>query len=183
SLGQSGVLPAAFGRTAKNGAPIGGSLAQSILALVVLVIFAIAGSGSEQGVLFPVVTLFTWFTNAAAFGLTFLLAVTSFAVMVWANRYHREYHVFVRTIAPILAGIGMVAVTTLILLNFDLMMESENLFLIWIMPAIILGSGLIGMIWGEILIRNNTLKLESITGMEERTEDTPHTSLTPQSQP
>ncbi|MGP5585155.1 amino acid permease, partial [Corynebacterium casei] len=90
SLGQSGVLPAAFGRTAKNGAPIGGSLAQSILAIVVLAVFAIIGSGSEQEFLFPVVTLFTWFTNAAAFGLTFLLAITSFAVMVWANRYHRD---------------------------------------------------------------------------------------------
>src|SRR5699024_8885722 len=174
---------AAFGRTGKNGAPIGGSMAQSILALVVLVIFAIAGSGSEQGVLFPVVTLFTWFTNAAAFGLTFLLAVTSFAVMVWANRYHREYLVSVGAIAPILAGVRMVAVTTLLLLKFDLRMESQNLFLIWIMPAIILGAGLIGMIWGEILIRKNTMKLESITGLEERPEDTPHTSLTPQSQP
>ena len=83
------------------------------------------------------VTLFTWFTNAAAFGLTFLLAVTSFAVMVWATRYHREYSVFVKTIAPLLAGIGMAAVTALILINFNLMMDTEDFSMIWIMPAII----------------------------------------------
>ncbi|NME90473.1 APC family permease [Corynebacterium stationis] len=173
SLGQSGVLPAAFGRTAKNGAPIGGSLAQSILAIVVLAVFAIVGSGSEQEFLFPVVTLFTWFTNAAAFGLTFLLAVTSFAVMVWANRYHRDYSVFVKTVAPLLAGIGMAAVTALILINFNLMMDTEDFFMIWIMPAIILGSGLIGLIWGEILIRRNTMNSAHITGKVAETEPEP----------
>ena len=110
------------------------------------------------------VTLFTWFTNAAAFGLTFLLAVTSFAVMVWATRYHREYSVFVKTIAPLLAGIGMAAVTALILINFNLMMDTEDFFMIWIMPAIILGSGLIGLIWVEILIRRNTMNSAHITG-------------------
>ena len=110
------------------------------------------------------VTLFTWFTNAAAFGLTFLLAITSFAVMVRANRYHREYSVFVKTIGPLLAGIGMAAVTALILINFNLMMDTEDFFMIWIMPAIILGSGLIGLIWGEILIRRNTMNSAHITG-------------------
>ena len=82
-------------------------------------------------------TLFTWFTNAAAFGLTFLLAITSFAVIVWANRYHHEYSVFVKTTAPLLAGIGMAAVTALILINFNLMMDTEDFSMIWIMPAII----------------------------------------------
>src|SRR5699024_1511354 len=84
--------------------------------------------------------------------------------MVWANRYHREYSVFVRTIAPLLAGIGMAAVTALILINFNLMMDTEDFFMIWIMPAIILGSGLIGLIWGEILIRRNTMNSAQITG-------------------
>ena len=76
-------------------------------------------------------TLFPWFTNAAAFDLTFLLAITSFAVMVWANRYHREYSVFVKTIAPLLAGIGMAAVSALILINFNLMMDTEDFSMIW----------------------------------------------------
>ena len=84
--------------------------------------------------------------------------------MVWANSYHREYSVFVKTIAPLLAGIGMAAVTALILINFNLMMDTEDFFMIWIMPAIILGSGLIGLIWGEILIRRNTMNSAHITG-------------------
>lgn len=164
SLGRSGVLPGPFGRSGNNGAPIGGSVAQSVLSAVVVAIFALLGRGSELGELFPVMTLFTWFTNAAAFGLTFLVAVTSFAVCVWANRNHPEYHIFVRTIAPLLAGIGMAVVTALILMNFDLMMDSEDLFMIWIMPAIILGSGVIGLLWGEILIRRGTGNLDAISG-------------------
>lgn len=164
SLGRSGVLPGPFGRSGNNGAPIGGSIAQSVLSAVVVAVFALVGRGSELGELFPVMTLFTWFTNAAAFGLTFLVAVTSFAVFAWANRTHPEYHIFVRTIAPILAGIGMAVVTALILMNFDLMMDSEDLFMIWIMPAIILGSRLIGLLWGEILIRRGTGNLDAISG-------------------
>ena len=62
------------------------------------------------------------------------------------------------------AGIGMAAVTALILINFNLMMDTEDFFMIWIMPAIILGSGLIGLIWGEILIRRNTMNSAHITG-------------------
>lgn len=101
------------------------------------------------------------------------LAVTSFAVMVWANSYHREYSVFVKTIAPLLAGIGMAAVTALILINFNLMMDTEDFSMIWIMPAIILGSGLIGLIWGKILTRRNTMNSAHITGKVAETEPEP----------
>lgn len=166
SLGRSGVLPAAFGTSGKSGAPVGGSIAQSVLGATVVTAFAFVGQYSELRELFPVMTLFTWFTNAAAFGLTFLVAATSFAVMVWANRHHPEYHVFARTIAPVIAGIGMAAVTVLILMNFDLMMESEDPLMIWIMPAIIIGSGVIGLIWGEVLIRRGTGTLHAISGTE-----------------
>ena len=101
------------------------------------------------------------------------LAVTSFAVMVWANSYHREYSVFVKTIAPLLAGIGMAAVTALILITFNLMMDTEDFSMIWIMPAIILGSGLIGLIWGKILTRRNTMNSAHITGKVAETEPEP----------
>lgn len=170
ALGNSRVLPAVFGAANDKGAPVGGSVAQSALSLVVVAGFAIAGRGSELGELFPVMTLFTWFTNAAAFGLTFLVAVTSVAVLSWANRYHPEYPIFVKTVAPLIAAIGMFGVTALILINFDLMMGTENLFLIWIMPTIILGSGVIGLVWGEMLIRRGTGRLDEIAGTVEPAE-------------
>lgn len=165
SLGRSRVLPAVLGRSGPSGAPVGGSVAQSTLSMVVVAVFALAGRGSELGDLFPVMTLFTWFTNAAAFGLTFLVAVTSFAVMAWSNRNHPEHHVFTRTIVPLTAGIAMAVVTILILINFDLMMDTEDQFLVWVMPSVILGSGLIGLVRGEIMIRHDTSPLNDIAGV------------------
>lgn len=165
SLGRSGVLPAAFAASTPKGAPLGGSLAQSLLAAIVVGLFAIAGHGSELGELFPVMTLFTWFTNAAAFGLTFLIAITSFAVMMWARRTHPEYSLFVRVIAPAVAGIGMVAVTALILANFDLMVDTEDPLMRWLMPAVIVGTGLAGLVWGEVLVRRDTGQLDEIAGV------------------
>ena len=38
---------------------------------------------------------------------------------------------FVKTIGPLLAGIGMAAVTALILINFNLMMDTEDFSMIW----------------------------------------------------
>ncbi|WP_342319395.1 APC family permease [Corynebacterium mayonis] len=157
STGRAGVLPAAFSRINKAQAPVVGSACQSVLSAVVVAIFALAGRGSELGELFPVMTLFTWFTNAAALGLTFLVGVTSFAVCGWARRVHPEWGAFPRVVAPVLAGVGMFAVTALILVNFNLMVDSENPVVVWVMPAVIVGSGVIGLIWGALLMRTGDL--------------------------
>lgn len=155
SLGRARVLPQFLAHTGKkNNAPVAGSLAQSSLALVLIIVFAIAGIGSELGELFPVITMFTWLTNAAAFGLVFLLAVTSAAVIGFFWKDRRGYSSFVRLWAPGLAGIGLITVFVVVLANFDVMIGAEGpSLLVIVMPAIILGSGLAGLIWGEVLRR------------------------------
>ncbi len=155
SLGRARVLPQFLAATGKNNhAPVAGSLAQSALALVLIVVFAIFGIGSELGELFPVITMFTWLTNAGAFGLVFLLAVTSAAIIGFFHKDHRGYSPFVRLWAPGLATIGLGAVFVLVLLNFDVMIGAEGpSVLVIVMPAIILGSGVVGLIWGEVLRR------------------------------
>ncbi len=155
SLGRARVLPhalAASGR--RNDAPVAGSIAQSVLALTLIVIFAIVGAGSELGPLFPVVTMFTWLTNAGAFGLVFLLFVTSLAVIAYFWRDDRGYSPVVRLWAPALAALGLGTVFALILVNFDVMIGAEGPSpLVVVMPAIILGSGVVGLVWGEVLRR------------------------------
>ena len=152
-MGRSGVLPRALGvASPRTGAPRAGSLSQSALALVVVVIFALAGAGSELGDLYPVVTLFTWLTNAAAFGLVFLLAVTSVAVVAWFARNPHGRGVGTRVVAPVVAAIGLLVVAALILMNFDVMIGAEGPSpLVVVMPAIIIGTGVVGLIWGEVL--------------------------------
>ncbi len=159
ALGRSGVLPEVFAKTGKSGAPIVGSGAQSVLSLLVVAIFAIAGLGSELGELFPVLTLFTWFTNAAGFGIVFLMAVTSIAVIRWAKEHHPDFHPFVRLVAPALAAAGLALVTVLILMNFDIMIgDTGPAALVWAMPGVVLGSGLIGLIWGEFLLKRGHIR-------------------------
>lgn len=155
SLGRARVLPHWLASSGRNSqAPVAGSLSQSALALVLIIVFAIAGTGSELGELFPVVTMFTWLTNAGAFGLVFLLAVTSVAIIAFFVKDPRGYSSFVRLWAPALATLGLGTVFVLILLNFDVMIGAEGPSpLVIIMPAIILGAGAVGLIWGEVLRR------------------------------
>lgn len=155
ALGRTGVLPKKLGLTSvRTGAPFAGSLAQSCVAIIVIVVFAIAGAGSPLGDLFPVLTLFTWLTNAAAFGLVFLLAVTSIAVVAWFSRNHHGHGVGTRVVAPAISALGLLTVAALILVNFDLMIGAEGPSpLVAIMPGIIIGSGVVGLIWGEVIRR------------------------------
>lgn len=172
ALGRSTVLPAVLGRTADNGAPRNGSLLQSGLAIIVVIGFAIAGINHELGDLFPVITLFTWLTNAAAFGLVFLLAITSVAIIVWFSRNPNGRSVWTRLIAPGLATLGLTAVFVMILANFGLMIEAEEgSALIYIMPGIIIVGGIIGLIWGQIIQSRRPADFERMRDQDQLTDD------------
>ncbi|MGD7002613.1 APC family permease [Corynebacterium halotolerans] len=148
ALGRSRVLPQVLGRTGGNGSPVAGSVAQSTVGLGVVILFALTGINSSLGELYPVITLFTWFSTAAAFGLVFLMAVTSVAVLVWFRGNHHGFGVFTRVIAPALATIALISVAVLILINFDLMIGEESpRAMVFIMPGIIIGSGVLGALW------------------------------------
>lgn len=172
ALGRSTVLPAVLGRTADNGAPRNGSLLQSGLAIIVVIGFAIAGINHELGDLFPVITLFTWLTNAAAFGLVFLLAITSVAIIVWFSRNPNGRSVWTRIIAPGFATLGLTAVFVMILANFGLMIEAEEgSALIYIMPGIIIVGGIIGLIWGQIIQSRRPADFERMRDQDQLTDD------------
>ncbi|CAL8895958.1 hypothetical protein KVA01_16340 [Kocuria varians] len=124
----------------------------STTALVVNAVFAIAGVGSELGEMFPVLTLSTWLTNAAASGLVFLLAVTPIAVVVRFARDHHGRGIWPRVVAPVIAAVALVALALLVLSNFDLLIGVEGPSpLVVVLPGIIIGSGVVDLIWGEIL--------------------------------
>lgn len=155
SLGRESVLPRWLGAVGRrNHAPVAGSLTQSGLAVLLVTVFAVAGRNSELGPLFPVLTLFTWLTNAGAFGLIFLLAVTSAAVIGHFRRDPGGHSAWVRWIAPAISVAGLGAVFVLILVNFDVLIGAEGPSpLAVVMPAVILATGLAGLVWGEHLRR------------------------------
>ena len=155
ALARPGVLPAFLARTSpRTGAPIGGSLAQSAVALAVVAVFAVVGRGSDLGPLFPVVTLFAWFSNAAAFGLIFLLLITSVAVFAYFRREPQGVSVITRVVAPLVAAAGLTVIFAMILWNFPVLIGSEGMTpLVFIMPGVILAAGLAGLVRGEYLRR------------------------------
>ncbi|AZA09744.1 APC family permease [Corynebacterium pseudopelargi] len=166
-LGREGVLPERLGRThPKTHAPIYSSLAQSALALLFIGGFAIYGSVTNAGPEFPVLTMFSWLTNAGAFGIVFLLFITSVSVVrfFWGTN---EHNLFVRLIAPVAAMVGLAVIFVQILVHFDVMVGEEGFHpLVVGMPSVILLTGVAGYLRAEWLRRANPTRYSCIgTGM------------------
>ena len=86
-----------------------------------MLVFAIAGAD-------PVLKLFTWLTNLGALGVLLLMAMTSFAVVGYfrASTRRRGSARGRRTIAPVLAGVALLVVLVLGVLNFNVLITSAT---------------------------------------------------------
>jgi amino acid transporter len=153
SLAREGVLPRRLAYVNQESfAPVAGSLSQSVLALVMLVVFAIAGIGSELGALYPVLTFFTWLTNTGAFGLVLLLVLISAAVIGYFRKHGEGYSLWTRLIAPAMAVVTLGSVFIVIVANFNVLIGSEGLStLSWLLPAVAVLPGVAGLGWGLYL--------------------------------
>ncbi|WP_111718645.1 APC family permease [Homoserinimonas sp. OAct 916] len=155
SLGREGVIfrPLA---TVRRNAPIAGSMAQSVLAAVVIIVFAISGAGSELGELFPVLTLFSWLTNAGAMGLVLMMTIVSLAVIGYFRSNRRGYGAWTTVIAPVIAFAGLGLTLVLILINFHVLLDQPTIEgTTFILPAIIIVPGLLGVVWAYVLKSRN----------------------------
>lgn len=156
ALGRESVLPRGFARVNAHLAPVAGSLAQSALALIMLMVFAVAGISSSLGEMYPVLTFFTWLTNTAAFGLVLLLVMISVAVIGYFRKNGTEYSLWTRVIAPTLTTLSLGTVFVLIVVNFNVLIGSDGSSpLSWLLPAIVVVPGLLGLLWGLRLKKNH----------------------------
>lgn len=152
SLGREGLLPRGLGRVSRSGAPWAGSVTQTILALIVVVGFAIGGIGSEYGPLYPVITLFTWLTNTGAMGLVLLMAVIALSVIGYFRRNPNSSGPWTTIISPIIAFIFLFSVYVLIVANFNVLMDQpETNALTFVLPLLVVVPGIIGIFWGMAL--------------------------------
>lgn len=165
SLGREGVLPSWLARVRTHSrAPWAGSLTQTVLALVVIAAFAIASVGwvppkGAPAILFPVLTLFSWLTNTGALGLVLLMAIVSFAVVGFFRRSSHGLGVWQRVVAPVVSGIGLTVVFILIVVYFNTLLTSDPTAppsaTTFLLPAIVILAGVVGIAWGYILKRRN----------------------------
>jgi amino acid transporter len=158
ALGRERVLPKQLARVGvRTGGPIVGSVVQSCLALVVVVIFALNHAD-------PLLKLFTWLSGLSAVGVILLMAGTSAGVVgFFRKRPEAEDNTWQRAIAPGLATIVLGALVVLLVVNFDSLLGTDpNSPLRWIFPAIVLVAAVAGILWGAILRRNRPDVYEGI---------------------
>ncbi|MCX4473317.1 APC family permease [Micromonospora sp. NBC_01655] len=146
ALGRERVLPAAFGKTSpRTGSPRVGSLAQSLLGLLVILLYTVNGWD-------PVLQLFYYAGAGGGFGVLLLIATTSTAVMAYFARTRVEESLWRRAVAPGLAAVALVAIITVAVDNFAILLGvSPDSALRWAVPAAYPVAALIGVLWALVL--------------------------------
>lgn len=111
ALGRARVLPRALDRANRHGAPIVGAVATSVIAGVVIVVFAATHKD-------PYLNMFSWFSSMTVLAILLVEALVSLAVVV----YFRDRPHWWRTItAPILAILGLITAFYLVMARFGLL--------------------------------------------------------------
>jgi hypothetical protein len=130
-----------------TGAPVAGSMAQSLVALVVVLVFIVAGKD-------PVLALFTWLTNVGALGVIFLMALTSVSIVVYLRRYNEvvSRSTIFHEVAAAVSSVALFAVFYLAVRNFDVLLGSKpNDPLNWMLPGLIVAAAGVGLVYGLYL--------------------------------
>jgi amino acid transporter len=147
ALGRERVLPDVLDTVGtRSGGPVAGSLLQSVLAAVVVVIFALIGGD-------PVLELFTWGSGVSALGVVLLMFGTSAAVVGFFRRNPgTPASAWQRIIAPVLACVLLGAVVIILVVNFDSLLGTDPTSpLRWVLPALVLVAALGGAAWALVL--------------------------------
>ena len=113
AMGRGGILSERFAHVNKAGAPRAGVILTSIIALVVIVIFAVAQ-------LDPVLNLFFWMSAITAIAIILVEILVSVAVIAYFAK-NSGANVWQGKIAPALAAIGLVLGEYLLMSRFNLL--------------------------------------------------------------
>jgi amino acid transporter len=145
ALGREEVLPAVLGRTTRSGAPAVASGVQSVVGLVVIAVYALAG-------LDPLVQLFFYCGTAGGIGVLVLLLLTAIAVVRFFTGRTHDAGLYSAYLAPSAAAVALAVVLVLALLNLDVLLGVRPGHpLTWVVPlaiVVILGAG---ALWAQYL--------------------------------
>jgi amino acid transporter len=154
--GREKLLPEAIGVThSVHQSPHVASVLQSVLAAIVIGLFAILG-------LDPVLALFSWLTNVATLGVIVMMAVASLAVVMYfrANPSTQE-NALKTTILPGLAFIAFVVIIYLIVINFGGLSGASG-FLGALLPGLVLIAAVVGLLLAGALKSRDPVAFENL---------------------
>jgi amino acid transporter len=147
SLGREGVMWRRLGDATIKGAPRKASLVQSVLALGVLVLYAVAGWD-------PLLNLFYLGTTTGGLGVLLLILATSIAVICYFARDSRGENVWRRAIAPAITTVVLLVVAYFALDNLSTLYGVDpGTGPARIVPYVFLGLFVAGTAWGLSLKR------------------------------
>ena len=146
SLGREGVLPRAFGKTVPGtGAPKNGSIAQSVVGLIVIVLYAVMGWD-------PLVQLFFWGGTGGGIGVLLLITVTSIAVIGYFARHREGEDAWHRVGAPVLGTALLLVMSYLTLSNIATLFGVDpGSKPTWVVPTAFIVVTIAGIVWALVL--------------------------------
>jgi amino acid transporter len=147
--GREGLLPARLGTTHSHyQSPHIGSLVQTVIALLVVTIFATTGQD-------PVLALFSWLTNVGTLAIMLLMTFTAFAIITFFARHPGlENSVMTTRIMPLITGTVLGILVIYIALNFGSIAGANGVMAI-ILPGLVLVAAIIGLLLAMRLKTNN----------------------------
>lgn len=168
AMGRGGVLPARFAKTNRRGAPWMGVTLTSVIAIVVIIIFAIFQ-------LDPILNLFYWLSSVSVLAIVLVEILVSIAVIVYFVK-NEGANVWQGKIAPALAVIGMALAVYLLIARFNLLAGTtadgvdptlpESAFemnpLGWVLVLLPFAIFLVGLIAGAVNKKENASLTEDI---------------------
>ncbi len=139
ALGREGLVPEVMGRThSTHLSPHVGSVSQTSLAVVVLLVFIVTGQD-------PVLALFTWLTQLGTLAILYLMALASLAVLVFfARNPGLDRNPWRTKIAPTIGFVALAAVAVYATSQFGNLISSPGSPLAWALPGLILVVAVLG---------------------------------------
>ncbi|MBY4214123.1 APC family permease [Rhodococcus fascians] len=120
ALARRGAAPKALARThARHGSPHVGSIFQTLSAVLVVGVFALAGAD-------PILQLFTWMSGLATVSILVLMILTGVAIYTFFTRTRVDSRTSHTKIAPVLGTLGLLVVLGLVLDNFTLLIGGSS---------------------------------------------------------
>ncbi|MGI5453448.1 APC family permease [Streptomyces sp. CA-249302] len=153
AMGREGLLPSTFGRTTgSTGAPGTGSLLQTAVAAVIVIVFAIADDKPVGDPTASVLHLFTWFGNIGALGVILLMAAASVSVIVFFVRRGAAGVQAWRLGTSALAAVALLVIAGYTVKDFDVLVGSgPDSALSWVLPGTVLLALVVGLLQGLFL--------------------------------
>ncbi len=138
--GREGLLPRSLGVTHPVfQSPHVGSVVQTIIAVLVVGLFAVTGQD-------PVLALFSWLTNVGTLAIMLLMTFTAFAIVVFFGRRPELGGSALATrILPVLTGVILAALVVYIAVNFGSIAGASGALAVFL-PGLVLIAVVIGFI-------------------------------------